>query len=168
MASNQDSGDEEWRSINLDYDASSLGRIRSAIRWPKTRILKPAKNKNGYLMVMLGRGNSRYVHELVLLAFRGTRPGLATASHLNGKRTDNRIENLVWESQRDNCARKVAHGTNNNGERQGHARLTEAQVREIRAALPKHYGFFSALARKYGVSAQAVEDAYKKRTWRHI
>lgn len=149
------------------YHANAGGQIRSCRIWNKPRILKPAKNKNGYLMVMLGRGNSCYVHELVLLAFHGQRPMYHQASHVNGVRDDNRIGNLRWESPKDNNARKVAHGTNNHGERQGAARLTAEDVYFIRT-YPKTRGLFASLARKYNVSPQTIEDAYKQRTWRHL
>jgi hypothetical protein len=60
------------------------------------------------------QGRQRYflVHRLVLLAFVGEPESRDTASHLNGIRTDNRLDNLCWESQAANCARKVEHGTN--------------------------------------------------------
>jgi hypothetical protein len=158
---------ETWRAINTNYDASSLGRIRSCRQWPKVRILKPRLNKNGYLQVMLGRGKCKYVHELVLIAFHGSRPGFSTASHINGKRTDNRPENLIWESHRDNCARQAQHGTKAEGERSGHARLTAEDVWFIRT-YPKRRGMFAELARKYGVGCSTIEDAYKQRTWRNL
>jgi hypothetical protein len=160
---------EMWRAINVNYDASNLGRIRSCRRYPKVHVLKPHKNKQtGYLMVMLGRGNSRYVHELVLLAFKGSRPGFCTASHLNGKRDDNRVENLAWESQRDNCARQLQHGTRNCGERQGHSRLTESQVRILKAVKDPDYGWYTFMADLYGVHANTIRDVHQGRTWRHI
>lgn len=159
---------EEWRAISVNYDASSLGRIRSCRRFPKVHILRPAKNKNGYLTVALGRGNTRYVHELVLIAFKGSRPGFCTASHLNGNRTDNRPENLVWESRRDNCARQLEHGTRNRGERQGHARLTAEQVKIIKAVRDPDYGWYTSMAMLYGVHPNTIRDAHQGRTWRHL
>jgi hypothetical protein len=159
------------------YQVSNKGRVRSMPRTVAAknrshfrtagRVLRPAKSKNGYLTVVCGRGNTRYVHELVLIAFRGPRPGFSTASHLNGTRTDNRLANLAWESAKDNCARQVEHGTRNRGERQGHAQLTESQVLKLRSMEPQR-GMFSRMALEWKVSPQTIEDAYKGRTWRHL
>lgn len=170
MANGKDSGIvERWRIIPscLYYEASTTGRIRS-LRTKTPRVLKPCKNKNGYLMVMLGRGKSFYVHELVLQAFKGFRPGFCTASHLNGVRSDNRSENLAWESQRDNCSRQLQHGTRNHGERQGHARLTEAQARVIKAVKDPDHGWYTCIAKMYGVHPNTIRDVHQGRTWRHI
>ena len=171
---------ESWLPIPgyHHYQISNNGRVRSMSRTIESvkrsrfnaagRVLRPAKLKNGYMQVMLGRGVNKYVHELVLLAFHGPRPDGYTASHLNGIRSDNRSENLRWESIKVNNGRQVEHGTVCRGERNGHARLAAEYVREMRTLENTGYGFFSSLARDRGVSQKTIEDAYKRRTWRHI
>jgi hypothetical protein len=53
------------------------------------------------------------------------------------------------------------------GERSGAAKLTEAQVRELRRLhdAGRSYG---SLAREYGVSRQAVSSAITGRSWTHV
>ena len=65
----------------------------------------------GHLSVALGRGNSRCVHELVLLAFVGAKPPKHECRHLNGDPADNRLENLAWGTRSENIKDAVAHGT---------------------------------------------------------
>lgn len=161
-------GSGVWVEINACYHVNAEGQIRSVRNWNKPRILRPAKAKTGYLTVMLGRGVSKYVHELVLTAFRGNRPEGCTASHLNGKRDDNRISNLAWETHTQNCARQIEHGTRNRGERQGHARLTEAQAKTIRAVKDPDWGWYTTMAKIYGVHPNTIRDAHQGRTWRHL
>ena len=52
-------------------------------------------DQNGDLVVDID-GAPRLVAELVLTAFIGPKPPGAVARHLNGDKTDNRLENLSW------------------------------------------------------------------------
>lgn len=65
-------------------------------------------NNNGYLRVQIPHINEKYyVHRLVLLAFDGKPPTkFHQADHLNGIKTDNRIENLQWVTSRVNMGRR--------------------------------------------------------------
>ena len=61
------------------------------------------------------------------------------ASHINGNRADNRVDNLCWETHSENCKRQNVHGTHPDykGEKHPQAKLTDASVhklRELRAA----------------------------------
>lgn len=172
---------EYWLAIPGEphYEVSNTGRVRSLSRLLecngrsnfriKERILKPTLS-SGYPAVGLGRNNTYRVHELVLLAFKGKRPNGFTASHLNGVRTDNRIENLEWESWKQNNGRQDDHGTRNwglSGEQNHFAKLNAHQVAFIRSHSYRR-GLFSMLARDYGVNESTIEDAWHRRTWRHI
>ena len=89
-----------------DYSVSSIGNV---IRNSNSYKNKPDKkmklhNKDGgYIGVSIGLNGSRKtfrVHRLMMLAFHG--PSDKTVNHINGIRTDNRLENLEYVSQREN------------------------------------------------------------------
>lgn len=88
-----------------------------------------------YRMVTLsvdGKPLYRLVHRLVLEGFVGPCPEGCEARHLNGDGADNRLDNLQWGTPAENAADQAQHGTRPRKERHGSAKLTEAQVVEIR------------------------------------
>lgn len=128
---------EQWRPVpgweNL-YAVSSHGRLRS-LRSGRISRAKPHKTL-GYVLVRLRNApesEDHYMHRLVLLAFAGPCPAGCEASHLNGDRADNRLENLCWESHKDNNERQVAHGTRPRGIDRWNAKLTDEDVADIQS-----------------------------------
>lgn len=106
------------------------------------RYLKGGPNRQGRLGVNLPRINPEPdrnqfvpvdVAKLICVAFHGPRPEGRTVSHLNGNVQDNRPENLAWETQSENLARRKAHGTHDAGTGNSRAALTAEQVGWIHA-----------------------------------
>lgn len=107
------------------YEASMDGRIRSIdmaitrARWGRAfwrgRELKTCRLKNGYKTVKLSaksQSKTYYVHELVLLAHVGTRPHTAARGeirHLDGDKSNNLLENLVYGTVHENVADRTRH-----------------------------------------------------------
>ena len=56
------------------------------------------------------------------------------------------------------------------GSSHAHAKLTEDQVKHIRASYvpDSHSKGFSAFARRYGVNSKTIRQAYNGETWGHI
>jgi hypothetical protein len=96
------------------------------------KALTPHLTASGYLCVNFGRGNTRVIHRLVLEAFVGPCPEGSECRHLNGDRTDNRLENLAWGTPAENHADQYQHGTREAGERHHWHKLTALQVKAIR------------------------------------
>lgn len=167
----------EWRSIPdwPMYEASDDGRIRNA----KTlATLSQRKNPLGvywvvdlhtgkrYGLIGQSRQTTKPVHQLVCAAFHGPRPEGLEVAHRNGNGLDNRQDNLRWDTRSANHADKVEHGTNNDGEANGSAKLTTDQVREIRAL--KGHRSQSAIGRQFGISQQQVGRIQSGVKWRRI
>ncbi len=80
------------------------------------RKLKLCKNKKGYLLVKIG-GVVRQVHRLILMTFIGKCPEGMQTCHNNGIKDDNRVENLRWDTPKNNCADRRKHGNQIMGEK---------------------------------------------------
>lgn len=99
---------EEWKSIIRFeglYEVSSEGRVRS-LKWGKTRVLKPGKNRYGYLYVILckNRENKTFtVHHLVASAFIQNPMCKTDVNHKDENKENNRVDNLEWMTRKENC-----------------------------------------------------------------
>jgi hypothetical protein len=111
---------EQWRPIAAfegHYEASNLGRIRSVKR-STPHIMSPVVTDRGYVNVMIcmyGKYRPYGVHRLVLLAFCGEPPEGYHACHYNGDPTDNRLENLRWDTPVGNAEDMRRHNRHRNG-----------------------------------------------------
>lgn len=128
MSSNSTS--EIWKEIDNypGYRVSTLGRVqtkrhKNGLPAPNYRDLTFVPDGHGYPQVRLYRdGDSPrwfFVSVLVLEAFDSPRPfPNAVARHFfNNDPLDNRLVNLRWGTQADNCRDKIRHGTDQSGER---------------------------------------------------
>lgn len=97
---------EIWKDIDgfPGYQVSSIGRIRCFRDFhgnitDQYRILKPGINKDGYYDICLytieRKKVRKRVHRVVATAFLGPHENLVV-NHINGKKLDNRIENLEF------------------------------------------------------------------------
>jgi hypothetical protein len=119
---------EVWKAIpgyEGIYEVSDQGKVRSLDRAifcsgkvkgsylsrKKGRMLRPGPSNYGHLSVVLGRRNTRMVHDLVLRAFMGAPTAKQECRHLNGDPTDNRLANLRWGTRSENILDAVSHGT---------------------------------------------------------
>lgn len=99
-------------SRNHYYEVNEDGFVRNS---RNNNILTNSPNNKGYMTVSLGKKlPGQLVHVLVAEAFvPGYEPGL-DVDHKNGKKWDNRAENLQWISRSDNIKRAfemgLAHG----------------------------------------------------------
>ena len=99
---------EDGRVLSLDKIVVCKTRSNFSV---KGRELKPGIGKNGYKLVVLGRGNPRYIHSLVCEAFHGNRPEGKEVRHLDGNKLNNHKDNLSWGTRKENVADSIAHGT---------------------------------------------------------
>ena len=100
---------EHWKAIagyEGIYEVSDLGRVKS-LKYCKEKILKPQKDKYGYLQVCLckdGHTKQLLVHRLVADEFVPNPNNLETVNHKDEVKTNNTVSNLEWMSREDNVA----------------------------------------------------------------
>lgn len=178
---------EEWRPVvgyEEIYEVSSHGRVRSLDRleWVtgtdrqcgfsrrrKGRVLNLYRDKDGYLRVrpsIGGEVTGVAVHTLVCAAFHGARPEGYLVAHGDGSKDNNTAGNLRWATPLENSADMRLHGTVPFGEANYNAKLTEAQVLEIRQRACAEQPI--DIARDYGVTPENVIAIRDGRTWRHL
>lgn len=163
-----------------NHRVSNLGRVQRkktpGRKWPEAGNfiwldVKAFPAGEGYLAVNLcdrGRQVKRYIHRLVLEAFVGPcSPGMQ-ARHVNCRdKTDNRLENLCWGTPLENMADCVRHGTRRTGERVYTAKITAADVLEMRrlriAGVPR-----KELAARFGVNETNVTRAVLGTNWAEL
>ncbi len=146
-----------------DYQISNFGNVKS-LKFDRELILKPAINGNGYKCVCIrGAINIPY---LVLLTFIGPCPKGKEVSHLNGNRLDDRLKNLKWETRMENQQRRIKHGTDNRGEKNGRAKLTKEDVLKIKKLIEQGFVQY-AIANKFNVSQMTISYIKNDIRWSH-
>jgi hypothetical protein len=131
------------------------------------RLLKQGRGRKGYRTIGIDRRTCQ-VHALICRAFYGLPPlRLLEARHLNDDRSDNRIENLAWGTRKQNREDMVRNGRSARGERVNLAKLTEAQVREIRHLWSAGVMQIE-LAARFGVDRMSIHRITSRQTWKHV
>ena len=154
---------EEWRTVKgvPCYQVSSHGRVIG----PRGKYLRPNPvNKSGHLRVNLSNVRTALVHRLVLEAFVGPCPDGMQCWHNDGDPTNNRLENLRWETPSNISKGRFLHGASLKGEANPRAKLTEDDVREIRQSKSRH----ADIAAQYGISKGAVSMIKNRKIWAHV
>ena len=99
---------EEWKTLffNNGYEVSNLGRLRNK----KTKVIaKGTIQKNGYVVVSVNNQNYR-LHRLVLQTWCPNEDyEELTVDHINGNRSDNRLENLRWATREEHTIYMMTH-----------------------------------------------------------
>ena len=105
-------GYEGYYEISSHGNVKSLDRtIKSKTGWtrfcPKRKMTAREAGK-GYLIVGLSKNgitSSVSIHRATLSVFRGSCPEGCEGSHIDGDKTNNRIDNLLWETHKENMLR---------------------------------------------------------------
>jgi len=127
---------ENWKDVK-DYEGlyqvSDLGNVKST---RNNKILTPAKAKNGYLRLCFSVKNKHKnisLHRLVAETFIENLNNKPQVNHINGIKTDNRVENLEWNTCKENINHAISMGIINvKGENNSYSKITKKQSEEIR------------------------------------
>ncbi len=134
--------------------------------------LAPVKQRAGHQRVTLCAGGKKinvFVHKIVLETFVGPCPdGMEGCHSPDRDPSNNRLENLRWDTHAENIEDKTRHGTTAKGEGHGEAVLTEKQVIEIRSLFASGAYSQKSLAAMFGVVKGTIFYIVRGITWRHV
>ncbi len=167
---------EQWAKIpGWPYEVSNAGEIRR-----NGRTLKPTI-RDGYSQICLVDGTRRLctcINRLMLIAFVSLPTNGQQSRHLNGDRQDNRLCNLVWGTAQENIDDRDHHGMTARGQKNGGAKLSWAQVVEIRCHYDDHMkwrlangfqrakrGFCIVLARRFNTTQSSINRIVTRSAW---
>lgn len=131
------------------------------------RVRKPTAQKYGHQMITFRGRKWAFVHTLVLEAFVGPCPPDMECRHKDGNAQNNRLENLVWGTAKENSADRILHGTQTKGEAVKRGRLTTEQV--LKAVERVRAGeSYATIAIRYGVTSAAIAAIMGGLSWSHV
>lgn len=159
-----------------DYSVTEDGQVwrvspaktRAAVPYPLTG----TTHELGYTVVLLttpeGKKRSVGVHRLVLMAHKRPPRKGEEACHNDGDSSNNRLNNLRWDTCKGNQSDRVKHGTSNRGEANGRAKLAAKDVIEIRRMFAENGASVRDVAGIFGVSCSTIDGIRAGRLWRSL
>ena len=180
----EDNNTERWLPVvgfEGFYEVSDHGRVRSVgrllpasgrmnARTLAGRILRPRPSCGGYLGVNIsvgGRSIDCKIARLVLSAFVRPPETGEVCNHVDFDRTNNCLSNLEWATQRENLDHSRRAGRMQTGETHWMAKLSDADVRSIRAMAESGCKQRS-LAAVFGVTEQTISRVVLRQLWRSV
>lgn len=179
-------GTEIWKDIKGYegmYQISNEGRVKSISRhvsrgvlqdkmpFTKELILATAHDEGDYVIVNISKNaksGNKTVHRLVATAFKPNPHNLPEVNHEDGDKENNNDWNLTWCTKAQNMEHAARMGliSSRPGILNPAAKLTEAQVIEIRALKPTHT--LKQLGEMFHVDQSMIALIVKRKNWQHI
>lgn len=137
----------------------------------KPNITGPTKTST-YRFVVLMKNRKPYrikIGKLVLTTFIRKRVGNEYVCHGAKGSLDDSLSNLYWGTPKQNMQDRFRDGTDNLGERNARALVTEEEVKEIRRLFHSEKRFtLMYFANKYNLGKTTVGHIVHHTSWKHI
>jgi len=175
---------EIWKAIEgySNYMVSSFGIVKSIERTiidkngveykKREKVLKQNINDKGYKLSYIYDANVKRktisTHRLVAKAFISNPKKLKTVNHINGIKTDNRVENLEWLSNTDNMRHAYDNGIRANkhmlGNKNNKVNYDLSIINKIKKMIKdKNTGV--SIAEKFKISTSLVSIIKRNKHW---
>lgn len=162
------------------YQISNLGKVKRIPRnivnkngysLLKEMFLTPYVDDVGYFRIGLklnSKTTHRRIHRLIATTFIPNPENKPQVNHINGIKTDNRLENLEWVTSLENTNHAIKAGLiKRNGENNASSKLIEIQVLDIKERLKKGETG-SSIAKIYNVHASTISLIKRNIKWNHL
>lgn len=158
---------EIWKPVenNSHILVSSLGRIKRLKGRNKGIQSNFSKDKDGYCKINIINENGKWtqtsIHRLVAKAFIDNPENKPCVNHINGKRDDNRVENLEWVTEKENVRHSFLYGQRKRCfEIPQIAILTEYQISQI--DILRNYYTVNQIAKLFNIKYQSLKNVIRK------
>jgi hypothetical protein len=148
------------------YEISDLGKVKRNNKILKNQI------RTGYPKVTLMANRFKKqisVHRLVAIAFIPNPENKLEVNHINGIKTDNRVENLEWCSRKENAQHSYDNKLQKpqKGSCHGGSKLSEIDIINIRNRFIKGESS-SKLSKDFNIALSTLSQIVNYKRWKHV
>ena len=132
--------------------------------------MKNTPGKNGYVecSVNLGHGIVHGMHRIVATVFIPNPENLPEVNHIDGDKSNNRVDNLEWVSRKENQHHASYVLNKRIGENNYHNTLTEDEVKQIYDLCKYTKMPYKEIAKIYGVSEDLPNKITSRTVWKYL